>query len=194
MSTLSGRASSIDDEQVAGALSELDRQGSERMRADGAPLDQVVVRRLAEVRYAGQSYELTVPIAANGNGSLTADVAASFHDLHERVYGHSDRGAPIEIVAVRTVHSLPVGEPRLESPHAAGSVEGAQIDARPAWFEAAGGYVETPRYDRARLPVEAEIEGPAVLEQTDTTVVVQPGQRARVDASGALIVERDTGA
>lgn len=189
VTTLSGRASSIDDEQVADALAELDRQGSERMRADGAPLDQVVVRRLAEVRYAGQSYELTVPIATNGGRGLTEDVAASFHDLHERVYGHSDRGAPIEIVAVRTVHSLPVAEPRLDSPAAASTVEDAQIDARPAWFEAAGGYVETPRYDRARLPVDGEIEGPAVLEQTDTTVVVHPGQRARVDVSRVVVVE-----
>jgi N-methylhydantoinase A len=190
VATLSGRAAQIDDEQVAGALAELERRGAEQMRSDGVPLDRVLVRRLAEVRYAGQSYELAVPMASDGSAGLTESVAAAFHDLHERVYGHSDRAAPIEIVAVRTVHSLPVSEPRLQPPGAGESIAAAQVDARPAWFEAAGGYVETPRYDRARLPVDAEIAGPAVLEQSDTTVVVHPGQRARVDASGALVVER----
>lgn len=190
VATLSGRAAQIDEEAVGRALDELVRQGGEQMRADGAPLDRVAVRRLAEVRYAGQSYELSVPVPANGSGGLIPAVAAAFHDLHERLYGHSDRAASIEIVAVRTVHSLPLVEPAFEAPSGSGSVEDAQVDERPAWFPAVGEYVATPRYDRSRLPAEAAVDGPAVLEQTDTTTVVHPGQRARVDRSGAVVVER----
>lgn len=189
VATLSGRVAQIDEDEIARALAELEEQGAERMHADGAPPDQVLVRRIADVRYAGQSYELSVPMPSNGAGPLIPAVAGAFHDLHERVYGHSDRGAPIEIVAVRTVHSLPVDEPTLAPPAGSGTVSDALIEVRPAWFEAAGGYVDTPRYERAALPVGAELEGPAVLEQTDTTVVVHPGQRARVDASGAVVVE-----
>jgi N-methylhydantoinase A len=193
VATLSGRAGRIDEEQIAWALAELNRQGVEQMKVDGAPLDEVAVRQIAEVRYAGQSYELAVPIEADGKNELMPAMAAAFHDLHERVYGHCDRSASIEVVAVRTVHSLPVAEPRLQAPGGSGSVEDAKVDERPAYFEAAGGYVSTPRYERAHLPVGAEIDGPAVLEQADTTVVIHPGQRARVDASGAVVVERERG-
>ena len=193
VATLSGRAATIDETEIGRALAELERQGAAEMEADGVPLDQVVVRRLAEVRYAGQSYELPVPMPSNGSVELLPSVTEAFHDLHERVYGHSDRSAPIEIVAVRAVHSLPVVEPVLEAPSGTGSVRDAQVDERPAWFETAGGYVDTPRYDRSRLPAGAEIEGPAVFEQTDTTTVVHPGQRARVDESGAVVVEHVTG-
>jgi len=189
VATLSGRGARIDDDDVARVLAELESQGAERMQSDGAPPDEVLVRRFAEVRYAGQSYELSVPMPSNGAGPLLPAVTDAFHELHERVYGHCDRAAQIEIVAVRTVHTLPVAEPALTPPTGAGTVADALIEERPAWFEAAGGYVATPRYERGRLPVGAELDGPAVLEQTDTTVVVHPGQRARVDASGAVVVE-----
>jgi N-methylhydantoinase A len=63
---------------------------------------------------------------------------------------------------------------------------GAEIGRRPVWFE--GTWLDTPIYDRARLPLGASFEGPAILEQMDSTTVVDPGVRVVVDAAGNLIL------
>jgi N-methylhydantoinase A/oxoprolinase/acetone carboxylase beta subunit len=181
---------SIDEGQIAGLLSELDTRGLDQLARDGAAPGDVHRVRLAEMRYAGQSYELSVPLGESDENLLVRSISG-FHDLHERVYGHCDRDAPIEIVAVRTVHRIPTTPPSLHAPHGSGSLEDAQIDDRPAYFDETARFTETPRYDRRRLATGQRIRGPAILEQPDTTIVVRPGQRAEVHGSGAILIERD---
>jgi N-methylhydantoinase A len=179
----------VDEARLDEVLRRLNDEAAANVDADGAAPESVVVRELAEVRYAGQSYELAVPVPPErANGRLSA-LAAVFHELHERLYGHSDPAAPIEVVAVRTVHSVPVETPRMESPSGAGSVADAQVDERPAYFPSLRDYVETPRYDRTLLSPGSVLDGPAVVEQSDTTLVVHPGQRVRVHESGSIFVE-----
>jgi len=81
-------------------------------------------------------------------------------------------------VAGVTCKELPAGR--------AGSLDKAQEETRPVWFD--GMWRDTPVYRRERLPLDAAIEGPAILEQLDATTVIEPGDHATSDADGNILI------
>ncbi len=111
---------------------------------------------------------------------------AEFHATHERIYGHARPGHPVEVVNVRTVHATLPPPVALAPPPEGGSLARALEATRPAWFEELSGWRDTPVYRRDRLPIDEPVEGPAIVEQPDTTTVVYPGQVCRVEASGNM--------
>jgi N-methylhydantoinase A/oxoprolinase/acetone carboxylase beta subunit len=195
--TLQGRVDVIDLTAVNACLAALDAAGRARMRDEGVPDDAVQVTYGADMRYVGQAYELDVPIAAPLRADALADVTAAFHAVHERVYGYARAGQAVEFVNFRAVHRYPLPRPVLRSPARASEVsaspvralESARVAERRAWF-APGGFATTPIYDRARLPVNARVTGPAIVEQPDTTTVIPPDWTAQVEASGNLRIRR----
>jgi N-methylhydantoinase A len=135
------------------------------------------VEHALDLRYAGQSYELTVPLA--GPDALKAAVAA-FHERHRSRYGHAHPDAPVEVVALRTRGIVAADPPALPTePATDAPLAAARLGKRPVWFGEAP--VPTPAYDRSALRHGHAFEGPAVVHQYDATLVVPPGWRARVD-------------
>lgn len=135
-----------------------------------------------DMRYRGQGYELRVPVTL---GMLQeegfAAVRKAFDAEHQERFGHSAPDEPVEVVSYRVTGRGVVPEVRLVEHHPTGRpVEDAVVGTRPARF--ADGPVDTPVYARGLLDVGHEFDGPAIVDQKDTTVVVLPGQRARVDA------------
>jgi len=141
------------------------------------------VERDADLRYAGQSFELTVDV----DDPFDPDaVAARFHDEHESAYGYRSDD-PVELVSVRATATLardpievaydPSGDPRR--------------GRRPASFD--GVVRETPVFDRERLPPGERIDGPAILEQTGSTVVVPPHWTGTVESDGTVVLSREGG-
>jgi N-methylhydantoinase A len=160
------------------------------MAEEAVPLAEVRVAHGADMRYVGQAYELTVPIAAPVSAVHLPALAGSFHVEHERVYGYARRGQPVEFVNFRATHTYPLPPPVLRSPSpAGGSLASAQVGERRAHF-APGGWAPTAIFDRARLPGGARLPGPAIVEQPDTTTVIPPGHVAIVEASGNLRIRR----
>jgi N-methylhydantoinase A len=137
------------------------------------------VERLADVRYAGQSWELTVPWPADG------DVRAAFEAAHRRRYGYDRPGEPVDIVTLRVRQA---GEAHAALPGAP--------PAAPRWSDLVpvvtldGRRVAVPVLPRQALVVGEAVAGPAVLVQPDTTTYVAPGWRARAGEWGDLVVER----
>ena len=82
--------------------------------------------------------------------------------------------------------------PTLSLPAETGPPEQALIGKRPVYFDKEGGFVDCPRYRREKLAPNFTIAGPAILEQTDSTLVVSPGWCGQIDASGNLILRPDT--
>jgi N-methylhydantoinase A len=144
--------------------------------ADDAGLS---LTRLADLRYQGQSFELTV-----GAEDLE-DLAAQFHAEHERRYGHRMEDEAVELVNLRLVATVPREKPEL---HQAPSRRAATPARRRASLD--GGWREVDVHDRADLGAGARIEGPAVVEFAESTLVVHPGWRATVDGIGTLDLER----
>jgi len=143
-----------------------------------------------DLRYEGQSYELSVPIATPMTREHVADAVDAFHREHRTRYGHARPDAPVEVVSLRVRGRVPTSSPSLprESETDAPLAE-AQLGTRPVWFDAEGP-TPTPTYARADLHHGHTVDGPAVLHQYDSTVVVPPGWRARVDAWQNVRMER----
>jgi N-methylhydantoinase A len=149
------------------------------------------VERALDLRYAGQSHELTVPVQReNFRDQDLEALVARFREEHVRVYGYAPDGS-VQIVTYRITARTPVaghaGAAATQYAPAAGS---ARTGSRRVHFPESGGFVDCPIYDRARLAPAAQIDGPAILEQMDTTTVVLPGQVARVQADGNLLLTR----
>jgi N-methylhydantoinase A len=117
-----------------------------------------------------------------------AQAVADFHALHRQGYGHSRPTHAVEFVNIRTVHSAPLPPPHLAPGLASGSLEAAEHGSRPAYFDEYQAYCDTPVYARHCLPMGAQLHGPAIIEQPDTTTVVYPGQYCRVDSAGNLLI------
>lgn len=153
-------------------------QGQADVLAEGVPEPDITLERLLDMRYRGQSYELTIP--------LTPDFVARFHQTHAHVYGHSEPSLPVEIVnlRVRAVGRLP--RPPLSRAKTTTSTPEA-FDHRPVVL--AGGLAAVPFYQGERLQPGHRLAGPAIINQPDTTIFIGPGDRLRVDEFRNLIVE-----
>src|SRR6185295_8910701 len=109
----------------------------------------------------------------------------AFHAEHLRIYGHADQEGPVEIVNARVVQSWAF--PAFDFKPVTASSTAGQTERR-SYFEEAGGYVKVPVRRRDGLEVGMTVDGPAIIEQFDSTLVVYPGHQARLEASGNLIV------
>jgi len=148
-------------------------------------------RRLIDMRYVGQNYELAV---AAPNGEITAaelDVLREgFARTHEQMYGYSAADEPAQVVTFRleAIGVAPKAELRA-SADVGPDASGARIGARDVYLPEADGFVPCPLYDREKLASGNMIAGAAVIDQMDSTTLILPGQRARVDPYRNLIIE-----
>ncbi len=151
--------------------------------------ESVDVQYAIDMRYAGQAYELKVDLPA---GPWTGEqVADAFHAAHARLYGFHDANAPIELGTVRLAI---VGRmPAIDTPVSPVAQRAATPHARrPVFF--VDRWHDTAVYRRADLHDGHRFDGPAVVEQEDTTVVVLPGWKAHADTFGNLHLQRQEGA
>jgi N-methylhydantoinase A len=157
-------------EGQAGAA--LDRQGFAEHR----------YLRSADLRYYGQAFEVRVPVAVVD----AAEVAARFHDEHERLYGYCHRGDPVEWVNLRVSGIGPIRrpEPRVR-PEGDGDIARARTGARRVFFD---DWADVPVYARERLEPGDVLTGPAVIEEFGSTLPLHPGFTARVDGHDNLVV------
>ena len=196
--TFATRAQIADPASMRTAFEELEAAGRVEMSRDGVAADTITVERFAEMRYAGQSYELEVPL---GRGVVEArSIAAAeraFRDRYREVYGHGSLEEEVEFVNLRVLLSgPPMTPPAAARVHADQAAPAAPRPAavRPAFFGHPHGWRDAALHDRATLAVGAAIEGPAIVTQADTTTVIYPGHRAAVDDAGNLVVTRGGGA
>ncbi len=182
------RAEGADADTVAAAFDSLEAEAREAMIADGFPAEEVTVERLADLRYAGQAYELTVPVAP-GTPDLQA-MARAFDREHERTYGHPSEGDPVDLVNVKVLARVAVhaAEPNRHLLPPPPATLGAPRDV---YFGPADGTLETAVVARTDLTADWR-EGPVIVEEYDATCVVPPGCRARLDALGNIDIAVDT--
>ncbi len=188
--TLQGQVGAIDLAAVNACLASLDELGRARMRDEVVPSGEVRVAYAADMRYVGQAYELDVPISVPIAPDSLPAIVEAFHAAHERVYGYARRSQTVEFINFRATHTYPLPPPVLRAPASAtGSLSDAQVGERRAYF-APTGFATTAVFARARLPAGARLNGPAIVEQPDTTTVIPPGHAAIVEASGNLRIRR----
>jgi N-methylhydantoinase A len=182
-------APEVTPDQLAAAFASLDARGAIDLRRDRVDPAQAGVRRYADMRYIGQSYELEVELAGSFDDGAVTRLVRDFHAVHQRIYKQHNEASLVEFVNLRAVFYVAKPKPAFEPPPAGRSWEAAQADMRRVWFEQAGDYVETPVFDRLALPHGTPRAGPFILEQVDSTTVVFPGETARVQPHGNLVIE-----
>ena len=178
------RASQISLADLDQRFEMLGARGRRHLLEDGIAGVAIQERRSADMRYAGQSYELEIPFDLSPAVVAFPDTLASFHRRHEEIYGHADPARPVELVNLRTVHFQ-----RLSVPNFRKDVDAAResVTTRRCYF-ADHGWLDTAIHPRSRLAVGARVRGPAIVEQHDTTIVVYPGQYAEVDEARNLFI------
>jgi N-methylhydantoinase A len=175
-------------DEASGHFAELAKVAKRELLDEGFAESQITFQWGLDMRYAGQGYEITIPVSS---GTLTtADVAAirrTFDDTHKQQFGHSAPGEPVEVVTYRVAGIGQVPEVKMPRFKPEGRpLADAHLGARTARFD--GADVTAEVYQRERLDVGHAIDGPAIVEQLDATLVIPPGQIARVDEWKNIIV------
>jgi N-methylhydantoinase A len=174
-------------DRVRALARELSADASRQLEQDGfTPTDTRAAFAL-DLRYAGQAFELTLPVEPEA--MTVPEIARAFHAAHRQTYGHANESAAVELVNVRLTAYGVVAKPeparhRSESRRLAEAL----VEERPVWFE--GGVRPCPVYERERLPERAELAGPAIVEEFGATTVLFPGWRGWLDDAGHLRLER----
>ncbi|TYL38317.1 5-oxoprolinase [Natronococcus pandeyae] len=154
--------------------------------ADASDRDAARVERAADCRYAGQSFELTVPVDESFDAEA---VAERFHAAHERAYGYA-MDESLDIVNLRATATVPGAEPVVKHDGTGDALVGTREAHFPGTEESATGSQETTVYDRDRLESGATISGPAILEQAESTTVVPPTWTGKILDDGTLVMTR----
>ena len=175
--------------QVRATLAARIVEGRRLIAEDGVAVAEVAVDLSADMQFIGQTHLLRVPLSGPtpSREDLHARFAAAYRDRF-RVELPEIRPALVNLAVSVIGRRPPLDLAGLIDPAGrAATLEEAETGRRPVRFPS--GWAETPVYARDRLPLEAVIPGPAIVAQLDATLVIEPGDRARGDADGNLIVE-----
>ncbi len=178
------RADMVEDGEIEEKFRLLEERAVRTLRSEGVPEENIRLVRMLGMRYWGQAYELTIPY----RGSVE-EAVADYHAAHEARYGYSMPEEEVEIVVAKLEAVGLVQKPRLPS--------GQMVEHRPepagrreVYFEDEG-WRPTPIYRREKLRPGAVVEGPAIIESYESTVLVPPGFTSRVDSWYSLIIRSE---
>jgi N-methylhydantoinase A len=174
---------------------DLEGKAAAELAAEGLDAGAAVFEREFDMRYAGQGYELRVPLSGLGRGALDGETLTGtrtrFDAVHERIHGHAAKEKGVEVVSyrLRVRVSVPKFSPRALEARPPLPPPAAALKGKRRVFFSADAPTDTTIYDRDRLDIGATFAGPAIVEQFDATTVVPPGWSASVDRYGNLILE-----
>jgi N-methylhydantoinase A len=170
---------------VPGLFAEMESSVRRQLELEGFEAGQQRMRRSLDLRYRSQAFELNLELA----DEPLAAVEAAFHQRHLAMYGHADETATIDLVNARLSAYGVVAKPEAaRHPGGGAALPDALIERRSIRFD--GAAHDCPVWERERLPADAELRGPAIVEEFGATTVVPPGWRGTVDAWGNLRFER----
>ena len=174
---------------MATVFAELEEEGRDWLREEGVAAGSHELSRSADLRYAHQGSELTVPyqnfeVDREGLEALVEE----FHRRHQQLYGFA-LDQPVEIVTLRVTAAGQVGQVKMPPIQGGGRTpDDAILERRQVYFEESDGFVPCAIYDRRGLYPGVKIDGPAILEGMDATVVINPGWEAQIDQYGNCIM------
>lgn len=187
--TLLGETDWDDVNQI---FAEMEREGLDMLRSSGASLDAVEVVRSADMRLVGQIHEINVPVPAGiRDSSGVQGLEVDFHQVYHALYSRTNLNIPIEVqnwrVLVRTAQ--PAVRLREEEMKGIGDEREALTGTRSVYFRADGEYVDCRVYDRYRLLHGHTVQGPAIIEERESTAVLGPRDSGSIDRFLNLLID-----
>jgi len=173
------------------AFADLESQGEQVLQESGIPREAIEHVRSLEMRFVGQGSEIEVPVPAVETEWHDA-VRRNFAEQYEERFGTvAPQGVEIEILTWRLASRGPEPDAHLVLPSAE-SADDASLGTHDAYFSQTQGYVDTAVYDRYRIRPDAVIEGPALIQERESTLLLAPGMRCTVAADGSVLVKLQT--
>ena len=166
-------------------------QGREVVLASKVPVDHISYSYTVDMRHVGQGYEISVPLPEldPADPKFVEELLARFHANYVALYGRAVSGTDAEVITWRVRASGPKAPVSLASLRSESNVaRDARKGTRPVFFSELGKYVDTPVYDHYALVPGVPVEGPAIIEQRESTVVMGPNASASLDAQHNLIM------
>ena len=185
------RLSAWDPKAVDALKAALQAQGREVVLASQVPADRIGFSYTVDMRHVGQGYEISVPLPEGdpADPAFLKELLSRFHANYVALYGRAVSGTDAEVITWRIRASGPKHEVSLAGLRGeAGAVRDPRKGTRPVFFSELGKYVETPVYDQYALLPGVPVEGPAIIEQRESTVVMGPNATASLDAEHNLIM------
>ncbi|HEX7230413.1 MAG TPA: hydantoinase/oxoprolinase family protein [Candidatus Binatia bacterium] len=189
--TLFERMDDLEMFQLEDQYKKLEAEGRAALDASGIPSDRIVFERAADMRYVGQEHAVAVRMPANvGDESARAEIKRLFDEAHELRYSHSAPEESADIVSLRVSAIGRLGKPQFPRIAAGEKIppSAARRGTRTVIFEAAGA-LQAAVFDRAKLLANNVITGPAIIEETASTTVIEPGDLVTVNEYGHLVME-----
>jgi N-methylhydantoinase A len=168
-------------------LDDLAAEGTEVVSAAGVAPDTITSTYTVDMRHVGQGHEITValPDRSLPPKQFLERLLGNFYKLYRELFARTVAGSAVEVITWRLRSSG--RKDRVARPHSRQAAEAGK-GTRPVYFHELGGYTETPVYDHYKLPFGDEIQGPAIVEQRESTAVVGPSGKAHVDTHGNLVI------
>jgi len=181
--------------ELLAAFKELEARGRAQLKAQNVPDELIEIQWSADIRYAGQSYELNTPVTRKEvlTQADIDEVIARFHQLHYRIYAYGSAEERVEFINLRVgaIGKVPPVS-FVRRPRAGSDPSAARKGSRPVYYPAYG-FIDTAVYERDLLQPGNVIEGPCLVEEIASTSVLTPGAKGTVDEYGNIIVELGVG-
>jgi N-methylhydantoinase A len=182
------RLDALDWSFANGVLEEMAREGRAILENSGLRSGEISYERTVEMRYVGQGHQVSVSLPGGAlGGESVGEITARFEEAYRALYGRKVPDVPLEVINWRVVASGP--QPEMNFNLARAAEPGPLVkERRAAYFPEFGRYVDAPVYDRYRLKPGDAFEGPAIVEERESTLIVGARGRARVDERLNVIV------
>jgi N-methylhydantoinase A/oxoprolinase/acetone carboxylase beta subunit len=188
-SSLIKLVASVDAREMESKFKTMEANGFEDLGRDGFSRDKILAQRFADMRYKGQSFEITVPFPSMSAKNWQEKLAEDFQNTHERLYSYRHPHSDIEIVTLRVKAAGRTDKIKIrkEKP-APGSLTDARIKKQKISHE--GRQQDAAVYERDRLGAGNKIDGPALIIDRESTTFLPPAYRAAVDEYLNIIINR----
>ncbi|MCH7736488.1 MAG: hydantoinase/oxoprolinase family protein [Chloroflexi bacterium] len=190
--SLPGLLEDTDWAAVDRLFSEMEDSGAAMLREAGLPPESMELVRSADLRLVGQIHELNVTLPDWPlSGANVSHLEDRFHELYQSLYSRKNLNIPVQVQNWRLLVRIPQREVKLQeqSPAADADPKIALKGRRKAYFKESGGFVDCAVYDRYRLRAGHHIEGPAIIEERESTAVIGPNDAAEVDSFSNLVID-----
>ncbi|RLB34928.1 MAG: hypothetical protein DRH11_04455 [Deltaproteobacteria bacterium] len=180
--------SALDYDKINKEMDTLVERAIDTLRKEGIADKDMVIQRLADVKYWSQSTHFTVDVP-EGRIKDMKKITENFLAAMKSKYGYTLPPGYVEteLVNLRVIARGLVPKPEMSEAKTGGKLKDAMKPRRKVWFKDAG-FVESDIYERGLIPVGATFDGPAIVEQPDTTTVIPPRSHCKVDKYGNLII------
>ena len=166
---------------------ELEKSAREMLSKTNVPEENWILRRSMDVRYVRQAYELNVDVSNPITSQNFSALPELFHEKHATTYGHANKEERIQIVTLRLSAKAKLPELKIRQSTKTDLADTTKKRFREVWVEKTG-KITTAVFDRANIQLGTTIEGPAIVESLESTLVIPPDWTALMDTNGFIIL------